>query len=368
MVYDCSSRYILQLLRGKVSYTGVSLNSSKFIKQILKNKMLLPPMVGYTDYPYRRILASFNPPFICTEMISPYAILNKNMRTIQMLRKIEGSHINGVQLIGEKRKIMSEAAEYVEGLGFDYIDINMGCTVKAIALQGAGISLMKDEEKAVKLASAILQKVNIPVTCKMRLGLSDRTLNAVSLSRKLEEAGIAAITVHGRTGESKFGLPLDYEGIRDVVETCNIPIIANGGINSGLDAIKVLQLTGAKAIMPGRGLIGNPWLIPEILSSLEEREYQIPSLQERKQICLLHLQYLCEFYGKPKGIIMMRRIYSKYFSKCKHLVSLKIDSQSIKTFEEFRKLQDHIQKDEYGLHYTKKIDNTTSYSGRGFTG
>ncbi len=327
------------------------MTSTNFAKQLQKFRLLLPPMAGYTDYPYRRILSTFNPPFICTEMVSPHAILQENPRTMQMLQKIEGSHMCGVQLVGGDIKTMKDAAGIVEGLGFDYIDINMGCTVKTITSTGAGISLMKNEEKAVKLVSKVIEVVNTPVTCKIRLGVTNRSRNAVSLSRNLEEAGITAITVHGRTGERKFGLPVDYTGIRDVVENCNIPVVANGGIYSGLDAVNMFQHTGADAIMPGRGLIGNPWLVPEILSTLEEKGYQSPNLNERRQVCLLHLRYLCELYGEQKGVIMMRRIFPKYFSKCRYLNVLKVEVFKVKERVQLEYLLNHIHEDDNGLTY-----------------
>ena len=328
------------------------MNDSNFVKQLKEYKLLLPPMAGYTDYPYRRILALFDPPFICTEMLSPHAILQENPRTMGMLQKIEGNHLCGAQLVGEELKAMGDAACFVEGLGYEYIDINMGCTVKTITGTGAGVSLMKDEAKAVKLALTIVEAVNIPVTCKIRLGPSKGNRNAVSLSRRLEDVGVTAITVHGRTGERKFGLPVNYEEIREVVDACNIPLIANGGIYTGSDAIDMFQRTGADAVMPGRGLIGNPWLVKEILSVSNGVHYTTPGLEERKRICLLHVRYLCEFYGEPKGVIMMKRILPKYFSGCRYLKSMKVEVFSAKEQEEFERLLDNIYEDESGMIYS----------------
>jgi len=325
---------------------------SNFVEQLKKYRLLLPPMAGYTDYAYRRILALFDPPFICTEMLSPHAILQENPRTMGMLQKIDGNHLCGAQLVGMEPKAMGDAARSVENLGYDYIDINMGCTVKTVTGTGAGVSLMKDEAKAVKLASTIVEAVNIPVTCKIRLGPSKGNRNAVSLSKGLEDTGITAITVHGRTGERKFGLPVNYEGIREVGNACNIPVIANGGIYTGSDAIDMFQKTGADAVMPGRGLIGNPWLVREILSVSNGVSYTTPKLEERKRICLLHVRYLCEFYGDPKGVIMMKRILPKYFSGCRYLNTMKVEVFSAKEQKELEDLLDNIYENESGMTYS----------------
>jgi len=325
---------------------------SNFVNQLADYRLLLPPMAGYTDFPYRRILAMFDPPFICTEMLSPHAILQGNPRTMDMLQKTEGNHLCGAQLVGEELEAMRDAARFVENLGYDYIDINMGCTVKTVTGTGAGVSLMKDEEKAVKLVSNVLGAVNIPVTCKIRLGPSKGKRNAVPLSVGLEDAGVSAITIHGRTGERKFGLPVDYDGIREVVNACNIPVIANGGIYTGSAAVDMLRLTDADAVMPGRGLIGNPWLVPEIISALKGGQEVNPNVEERKRISLLHLRYLCEFYDEPKGVIMMKRILPKYFSGCRYLNTMKVSVFTARELGELEGLLDNIHEDESGMVYT----------------
>ena len=160
------------------------MNSSTFVKHLIKYKFILPPISGYTDHPYRTILAKFNPPFIITEMASAQAIIRKNQRTLQILKKTKGTHYNGAQLFGSDPKIMGEAASIVENMGFDYIDINMGCTIKKVVDKGAGISLMKNEEKAYLNTFSVVNAVNIPVTCKLRLGVSKQNVNIISTSKK----------------------------------------------------------------------------------------------------------------------------------------------------------------------------------------
>ncbi len=296
-----------------------------FEASIREARLMLPPLADYTDYPYRRVMAGFNPPFIVTEMISADALIHGGTKTRRMLARVTGTRCEGVQLVGADPDSMAKAARMVEWLGFDYVDVNMGCTINKVAQQGAGISLMGDEDRACSVVSAMIDAIRIPVTCKMRLGVSRGSINAVSLSKKLEGLGIAAIAVHGRSGEKKWGLPVDYEGIRGVVAALGIPVVANGGVFTGEDAKRMIERTGAAGVMPGRGLIGNPWIAPEITAALNGADYNPPTLAERKETCLLHMRYLCEYYGDKGGAVRMRRIFPKYFPGCKNLRSLRYD-------------------------------------------
>lgn len=325
---------------------------SGFIKRLKGAKLLLPPLAGYTDYPYRRILSEFDPPFLCTEMINPEAFVMESQRTMEMVKMVEGNHLNGVQLVGSDEESMRKAAAMVESMGYDYIDINMGCTVKTITRTGAGLTLMTDMNRAVSVVSAVVGTVDIPITCKMRMGPTEANKNAASLSRKLVDEGVSAITVHGRTGEKKFGLDVSLEGIKEVVDGVDVPVIANGGVYTGEDAVNFLEATGADAIMPGRGLIGNPWLVNEIKSSLNDTKTLNIALVERKEVTLRHLRYLCDFYGERTGVILMRRLLGKYFSGCRNVSLLKIDSQKTGTINDVETLVERV-KDVTGMEYSR---------------
>ena len=315
---------------------------SGFIDRLKESRLLLPPLADYTDYPYRRILAEFDPPFMCTEMISPEALVRESQRTLEMVKMVKGNHLNGVQLVGSDAESMQKAAAIVEGMGYDYIDINMGCTVKTVIRTGAGLALMSDEDRAVSVTSAVVEAVDIPVTCKMRMGLTGATKNAASLSHKMAEVGVSAITIHGRTGENKFGLVVDLVGIKEVVDCVDVPVIANGGIYSGDEAVNLLDATGAAAVMPGRGLIGNPWLVNEIRSSMNDTKILSPDLDEKKKVTMRHLNYLCDFYGERTGVILMRRLLGKYFSGCRNVSQLKLDGQKTGTINDVETLVERI--------------------------
>ncbi|TSA39688.1 hypothetical protein D4R30_00715 [archaeon] len=316
-----------------------------FARRIREEKLLLPPLADYTDYPYRRVMAGFSPPFIVTEMVSASALVHGGEKTRRMLAKTGGSGCEGVQLVGSDPTLMAEAAKIVKGLGFDCIDINMGCTINKVARQGAGISLMGDEGKAQRIASAVVDAVDLPVTCKMRLGLKRDALNAAALSSRLEGVGVAAVTLHGRSGEKKWGMPVDFDGIREVVEAVSIPLVANGGVFTGEDAVEMVERTGAAAVMPGRGIIGNPWLVPEIKAALSGTRYTPPTLQVKKETCLLHLRYLCEYYSDKGGAVRMRRILPKYFTGCQNIRSLRLDIHETSTPAEVAGLLERISDD-----------------------
>lgn len=329
------------------------MKSSQFIKILREKQLLLPPLSGYTDYPFRVILAGFQPPFLTTEMANARAILQNNWRTMQILKIADGRHYNGVQLVGSIPEYMQKAAVSLQDHGFDYIDINMGCTARKVACRGEGISLMKQEQRAYEIVKAVSDAVDLPVTCKVRLGVSKKSINVLSLSEKLVDAGAVALTIHGRSGEKKFGVPLDLDIIQKTVQAVPVPVVANGGIYTGNDALVMIQKTGAAAVMPGRGLLGNPWLVAEIQGVLSGQGFTPPSLQQRKDVCLRHLELLVDFYGERRAILRMRSILPHYFSKCMFLKELKKDVVQAYTTKDLMVLLGRIQDNETYLMYKK---------------
>lgn len=328
------------------------MKTSQFIKTLRETQLLLPPLSGYTDYPFRMILAGFQPPFITTEMANARAVLQNNRRTMQILKIADGDHFNGVQLVGSIPEYMGKAAHIIQDLGFDYIDINMGCTARKVACRGEGISLMKQEQRACEIVEAVCRAVDLPVSCKLRLGVSQKSITVLSLAQKLVDAGAVALTVHGRSGEKKFGVPLDLDVIRQTATTLTVPVVANGGIYTGVDAQTMLQKTLAAAVMPGRGLLGNPWLVPEIRGALSGQGFTPPPVQERKEVSLRHLGLLTEFYGERRAILRMRSILPHYFSKCLFLKAMKKDVSQTTTAKGIRQLVERIQDNGKYMVYT----------------
>ena len=313
-----------------------------FTKILREKKLMLPPLSGYTDYPYRQILTKFKPPFITTEMVNARAVVEGNQRTKQMLKKVDNTHFNGSQLLGKNPDYMEKAAKIIEDMGFDFIDINMGCTVKKVTSKGEGVSLMKDEKLACKITETVSNSVDIPITVKLRIGFCQQSINIISLSQKLACSGATAITIHGRTGEKKFGLPLDFQKIREVANILSIPVIANGGIFTGTNAQNILIKTGVAAVMPGRGLLGNPWIVSEIMFTFSDNVFIFPTLQEKKDICIEHINNMCEYYGEKQGTLKMRRIMPRYFLLCKNLKFLKRDVQRAEIASDIFALLDRI--------------------------
>jgi tRNA-dihydrouridine synthase len=212
---------------------------------------------------------------------------------------------------------------------------------------------MADEERACEMVSAVRCSVKLPVTCKLRVGVTRSSVNVCSLSQKLAAAGATAITIHGRTGEKKFGIPVDLSVIRDTATTLSIPVVANGGIFTGADAQHALEQTNAAAVMPGRGLIGNPWIIPEILSTFSGTSFQPPTLPEKKDVCQEHLKLLCDFYGQHNGVLKMRNILPEYFSSCQYNKDLKRDSHQVNTTEEITALLEKIHEQDSHVVYDR---------------
>ena len=331
----------------------VDMTSREFIERLKESKILLPPLAGYTDYPYRRILAEFDVPFMCTEMVSCDAVLRENPRTMRMLRMPEGDHLHGAQIFGDNPDTMAAAAESLEWMGFDYLDINMGCAVKSITQNGAGVSLMGEPEKASTVVSRVVEAVSVPVSCKIRLGESRREQNAAELSRILEDVGVSAITVHGRSGEKKFGEPVSYRSVREVGESVDIPVIGNGGIFSGADAVTMIELTGVDAVMPGRGLIGNPWIVEEIDSAFNCESLVGPSLEERKEVCRRHLGYLVDLVGEKDGVVSMRRVLPRYFSGAVHASDLRKEIVNISSRFDADSVLERITQSGDRIYYSK---------------
>lgn len=313
------------------------MNQARFVHALQKTRCVLPPLTGYTDYPYRVVLASFQPGFLTTEMVHSSAVVRRNARTMLMLKRVEGPQVNGVQLLGRDPEEMTMAAQFLVSEGFDFIDVNMGCTSPKVTRRGEGVALMRDEEHAARLVSTLVHAVDIPVTVKLRLGPSPSLMNYLSLSQRLQKAGVAAITIHGRTGDHKSSPTVSQTCVQEAVEALDVPVVANGGISSGEIASAVLRQTGCAAVMPGRYLIGNPWLVGEIHSAIHGSPYQPPSFEERKEVCRRHFELLTGCYGRYGAAIRMRGIFTHYFPFIRNRAAFNRDAH-LMGYAEFERL------------------------------
>jgi len=269
--------------------------------------VMLAPLAEVTDFPFRRIVREFSPCLMFTEMISAAGAFQNNQKTLNMM-KLEEAKPLGVQLFGHNPYQMAEAAKIAEQQGADIIDVNMGCPVKKIVNDGNGSALMKDENLAGEIVEAIVKAVSVPVSVKFRSGWTAEEINAPSLAKVLESAGASMLTVHGRTRSQFYSGKADYEVIRKVKENVKIPVIANGDITCGDDALRALKVTGADGVMIGRGALGHPWILAETEAALKGRKIpEAPDLQEQKQTLLRHLEYMLDYYGSPRAIYHFRK-------------------------------------------------------------
>lgn len=284
----------------------------------LQDNVILAPMSGVTDLPFRRLVKSFGASLVISEMIASRAMILQTRESIKKCQKDKTHYPMSVQLAGCEPEVMAEAAKLNEDLGADIIDINFGCPVKKVVNGFAGSALMKDEDWATRIMEATVKAVKIPVTMKMRLGWNYENINSPSLAKKAENAGIKMLTVHGRTRCQMYNGNANWELISHVKNVVKIPVIANGDIKNSADARKALELSNADGVMIGRACYGKPWLIAQINSELRgEEKIATPAIAEQKKIVLNHLNEMINHYGEQAAIPLARKHIGWYSSGLK---------------------------------------------------
>jgi len=279
----------------------------------LKNKVIIAPLAGYTNYSYRKIMREFGASLCYTEMISAKGINFKNKRTLEMTKVEEDDHLVNMQLFGGTKEDLVKAAIYIDKYSdCDIIDLNMGCPVKKVLKAKSGGYLLKDPDNIYEIVKAVVESVSKPVTVKIRLGQTKNTINVLEVAKKIEKAGASAICIHGRTQSDLYKGKANYDYIRIVKEQVKIPVIANGDIKSIEDAKYVLDYTKCDAIMIGRSSIGNPWLIQNIVNHFEGKELLEPTAIEKIQMVKKHYALLKDEMGEKLAILNLRSLFSRY--------------------------------------------------------
>ena len=312
----------------------------------IKNRIVLAPMAGISNSAFRRIAKEMGVGLVVAEMVSDKAIFYGSKKTIDMLYMKEEERPISQQIFGSDKDSFVYAAKYIlETMKPDIIDINMGCPVPKVATRAqAGSALLKNPDKVYEIVKAIVDAVNVPVTVKIRSGWDEKSINAVEIAKVIEKAGASAITVHPRTRSQGYSGKADWNIIKQVKDAVNIPVIGNGDIKSCYDAKRMLDETNCDAVMIGRGLLGNPWLIRDCIDYLNNKKIKEVSILDRLNMVLKHFNYLLEFKEEKIAVLEMRTqvcYYLKGISK-----EYKQKFMQINSTEEFIKLVGEV-KNEY---------------------
>ena len=312
----------------------------------IKNQVVMAPMAGITNMAFRKIVKDFGAGLVYSEMVSDKALCYGNTKTIDMLQVDDGEHPVSIQLFGGEVETMVKAAKFIDQhSNCDIIDINMGCPVNKVLKADAGSKLLLYPDKIYEIVKGIVDNVSKPVTVKIRSGFDSKHINAVEVAKLIEKAGASAIAIHGRTRSQMYEGKADWKIIADVKAAVKIPVIGNGDVRSVEDAKRMLEETGVDAVMIGRAALGNPWLIKQVVQSLETGVIiEEPTYQEKIAQCLSHAKKLMEIEPEKVAMFQMRGHAPWYIKGLKSSARVKNELSKINTFEELKTiLKDYQQ-------------------------
>ena len=281
----------------------------------LKNNVILAPMAGYTDLPFRLLVKEISGcGLVCSEMISSEGLVRKNKKTQSLLISSKAEKPISCQLFGNDPDVMAEAGMFLEEMWADIVDLNFGCPEPKVVRPGSGAALMKDPERLFSIVEKVKKKIRIPLTVKIRSGWDEKNINAVTIAKGCEDCGADAIVVHPRTRSQFFYGHSDWQIIKDVKSKVKIPVIGNGDINKVSDAKEMIEKSGCDGVMIGRSAVGRPWFLKQVDYYLKTGEIiEEPSPLEKIDIMLKHIEYYCCYKSQDKAIYEMRKYISCYF-------------------------------------------------------
>lgn len=306
----------------------------------IENQLVLAPMAGITNEAFRSICKEMGAGLVVCEMISDKALSFHNAKTIKMTGVSQNEHPLSMQIFGADKETLVYAAKWIyENTDADIIDINMGCPVNKVAKRaGAGSSLLRDPYKVYEITKAVVEATPLPVTVKIRIGWDENNINAVENAKMIEKAGACAIAVHGRTRAQMYSGHANLDVIKDVVEAVNIPVVGNGDIVDGPSALHMLEYTGCKAIMIGRGALGNPWIFKEINAYFAGEEFKRPSKEEIYNMIVDQYERLLKLKGERLALLEMRSHVGWYLKGMQGSAQIKNKANQALSFEEVKKI------------------------------